>query len=76
LLDVSEKLKITAFNDTVYMHCVYNSLLFQIHPEFITLDPTVITDVHIPTLRDKVEAKKKLLVSHKFDVFSNKYRIF
>ncbi|XP_069695738.1 WD repeat-containing protein 46 isoform X3 [Periplaneta americana] len=37
------------------------ALLDKIQPEFITLDPTVITDVDIPTLKDKVEAKKKLL---------------
>lgn len=50
------------------------NFLFQIQPEFITLDPTVITDVHIPTLKDKVEAKKKLLVSCKFNFFNNKQR--
>lgn len=29
----------------------------------ITLDPTTILDVDVPTLKDKVEAKKNLLVS-------------
>lgn len=41
---------------------VLTSLILQIQPEFITLDPTVIADVDIPTLKDKIEAKKKLLV--------------
>ena len=27
------------------------------------LDPTVISDVDVPTLKDKMEAKKQLLVS-------------
>ncbi|CAH1100101.1 unnamed protein product [Psylliodes chrysocephalus] len=37
------------------------SLLEKVQPEMITLDPTAIADVDIPTLRDKVEAKKNLL---------------
>lgn len=29
----------------------------------ITLDPTSITEVDVPTMKDKIEAKKQLLVS-------------
>lgn len=38
------------------------SLLDKIQPELITLDANVIAEVDVPTLKDKVEAKKKLLV--------------
>ncbi|XP_011145318.1 WD repeat-containing protein 46 [Harpegnathos saltator] len=36
------------------------TLLEKIQPEFITLDSTDITEVDVPTLKDKVEAKKNL----------------
>lgn len=41
------------------------ALLEKIQPEFITLDSTNIAEVDVPTLKDKVEAKKNLLVSKK-----------
>lgn len=38
------------------------ALLDKIPSEFIALDPSVITQVDVPTFREKVDAKKKLLV--------------
>ncbi|XP_034249129.1 WD repeat-containing protein 46 [Thrips palmi] len=37
------------------------SLLEKIQPELITLDPNTIAQVDVPTLQDKVEAKKSIL---------------
>lgn len=39
------------------------ALLDKIQPELICLEPLAITEVDVPTLKDKVEAEKKLLVS-------------
>ena len=39
------------------------ALLDKIQPELITLDPVTIAEIDVPTLKQKVEAKKKLLVS-------------
>lgn len=43
---------------------IHLCVLLQIQPELITLDPNVISEVDVPTLKDKIEAKKSLMVSN------------
>lgn len=40
-----------------------HALLEKVPKEFITLDPNKIMEVDVPTLKDKIEAKKKLMVN-------------
>lgn len=39
------------------------ALLDKIQPELICLDPLAITEVDVSTLKDKIEAEKKFMVS-------------
>lgn len=47
------------------------ALLEKIQPEFITLDSTDVVEVDIATLRNKVEAKKNILVNKKSKILTN-----
>lgn len=47
------------------------ALLDKIQPDLITLDSGVINEVDVPTMKEKNEAKKKLLV--RFQINSNCY---
>lgn len=40
------------------------ALLEKIPPELITLNPFEITEVDVPSMKEQMEAKKKLLVWH------------
>lgn len=44
------------------------ALLEKIQPEFITLESTNIAEVDVNTLKDKVEAKKKLAVNKEWKI--------
>lgn len=45
-------------------------MFFQIQPELITLEPASIIEVDVPTLKDKIETREKLLVSIYFMLVS------
>lgn len=42
------------------------SLLEKIQPEMITLDPITLAEMDVPTLKERLNAKVKLLVSEVF----------
>lgn len=50
------------------------ALLDKIQPELIGLDTTTIAEIDIPSLKHKVEAKKKLLVSRHFFLLKNEQK--